>query len=90
MKSRYKKLLKLTREIRSYEDLVITKNILLFMWKCDFISIDLYRFLKRKIIQNAYLNGVADIDFLVDLYFSKNDIDSFNHYVIKDKRGYKL
>lgn len=90
MKSRYKKLLKLTREIRSYKEYHCRVDMCLFAMRCDFISIDLYRFLKRKMIQNAYLNGVADIDSLVDIYFSKNDIDSFNHYVIKDKRGYKL
>lgn len=87
MKSRYKELLKITRDIRSYGKYLCRLDMALFALRCDFISVELYRFLKRKMVQNAYLNGVANIDFLVDLYFSGNDIDSFNHYVIKDKKG---
>lgn len=86
MKSRYKELLKITRNIRSYKEYDCRVDMVLFAMRCGFISVKLYRFLKRKMIQNTYLNGVADIDFLVGLYFSKNDIDSFNHYVIKDKK----
>lgn len=86
MKSRYKELLKITRDIRSYEEFGRRIDMGLFAMGCDFISLELYRFLKRKILQNAYLNGVSDLSVIIKLYFSSNDIDSFNHYVIKDKK----
>lgn len=87
MKSRYKELLKITRDIRSYEDFIRRVDMGLFAIVCgDFISDELHRFLKRKMIQNAYLNGVSELSVIIKLYFSSNDIDSFNHYVIKDKK----
>ena len=88
MKRKYEKLLQLTRDIRNYEDANNRLNTLYLIWDCRFISLDLYHFLKRKIIQSAYLNGVSYLDYMVNAYFSKNDIDSFNHYVIKDKRWF--
>lgn len=86
MTYRYKKLLELTRDIRSYEEYNLRVNNGLFAMDCDFISVELYRFLKRKMLQNAYLNGVSEVGVTIKLYFSSNDIDSFNHYVIKDKK----
>lgn len=86
MKSRYKELLKITRDIRSYGDYIHRVYMGIFAMECDFISVELYRFLKRKMLQNAYLNGVSEIAFTIKIYFSSNDIDSFNHYVIKDKK----
>lgn len=90
MKSRHKKLLKLTRDIRSYSDYIRRADMGLFAMDCDFISIELFCFLKRKMLQNAYLNGVSELSVIIEMYFSSNDIDSFNHYVIKDKRWFLL
>lgn len=86
MKRRYKILLELTRDIRSYDEFNGRCGLLFLIWDCGFISIDLYLFLKRKIIQSAYLNGVDYISYMINLYFSKNTVDSFNHYVITNKR----
>nr|DAP78458.1 MAG TPA: hypothetical protein [Caudoviricetes sp.] len=86
MKSRYKELLKITRDIRSYGDYIRRVDIGLFAMDCDFISVELFCFLKRKMLQNAYLNGVSELSDIIKLYFSSNDIGSFNHYVIKDKK----
>lgn len=88
MKRRCKKLLDLTRDIISYDDANYRLHGILLMWDCGFITMNLYIFLKRKIIQNAYLNGVTNFDYMIEVYFSNNSIDSFNHYVIKNKRWF--
>lgn len=86
MKRRRKMLLDLTRDIISYDEGWFRLRVILTMWYGGIITMDLYRFLKRKIIQNAYLNGVTTFDYMIEVYFSNNDICSFNHYVIKNKR----
>ena len=88
MTHRYKRLLDLTRCISGYEDANNRLEALYLIWDCSFISYDLYIFLKRKIIQSAYLSGVIILDYMVKIYFSKNDNASFNHYVIKDKKRF--
>lgn len=88
MANRYKKLLQLTRGISSYEEAINRLETLYLMYDCRFISYYMYRFLKRKLVQSAYLNGVPYLDFMIKGYFSDNDIDSFNKYLIKDKRWF--
>lgn len=85
---KFKKLLKLTRDFRNGSDVSKRLEALLIMFECDFITVDLYRFLKRKLLQNAYIKGFTFFDFTVSIYFSQNDIDSFNHYTIKDRSGF--
>ena len=90
MTHRYKKLLKLTRDFRNGDDVSKRLEALFIMFDCDFITIDLYCFLKRKLLQNAYINGFTVFDFMINAYFSQNDIDSFNHYTINDRSGFWL
>lgn len=85
-KHRYESLLQITKDIESFEDGDRRHYTLFLLWDCGYITRDLYHFLKRKLCQNAYLNGVTEFSYLIKIYFSQHDEDSFNHYVIKDKK----
>ena len=83
---KFKSLLQLTRGFRNDDDVNNMLETLFIMFDCELITIDLYLFLKRKLVQNAYINDFTAFDFMAKTYFSQNDIDAFNHYTIKDRR----